>query len=194
MQTTLKEIEKYKIEEGYYDTFSWEKLLISLNKTPADNEPLDFIIIHEAIGIKEAIWCLRTQKYRSYCLFLADIAELILPVFEIEYPNIKEPRQTIKAIRDWYDGNITKKQLEAYSEKAYAAASTTKPIYTNATHKITIYTPFTPTTAKTAALTAIYASDAINHTSATATITNAVATTLTWEDINRLFIKHFGKK
>ncbi len=122
MWTTLKDIERYKIDQ--YDTATWEKLLNYLNKTTADNESLSLMTIHKTMGINEAIWCLRTQDYRNYCLFLADIAESVLSVFEAEYPENKQPRQAIKAIRDWYNGDITKKQLKVCAYWAYTAAHT----------------------------------------------------------------------
>ena len=61
LTTTLNEIREFSPCED-----SWKKLLNYLNKTKADNDVLDFKKILEAIGIKDTIWCLRTQDYRNY--------------------------------------------------------------------------------------------------------------------------------
>ncbi|MCP3675225.1 MAG: hypothetical protein GY829_12240, partial [Gammaproteobacteria bacterium] len=46
MKTTLNEINKYDPCDD-----SWAKVLKYLNKTKADDEPLDFMVIREAIGL-----------------------------------------------------------------------------------------------------------------------------------------------
>ncbi|MCP3675785.1 MAG: hypothetical protein GY829_15140, partial [Gammaproteobacteria bacterium] len=88
----------------------------------ADDEPLDFMVIRDAIGLREAIWCLKTQDYRHYCLFLADcMDEIALSLFEAEYEDKKAPREAIKAIREWHNGDITTEQLKLYASAAYIA-------------------------------------------------------------------------
>ncbi len=111
MKTTLNEIKKY----GPCPP-SWAKGLKYLNKTKADDEPIELMAIHKVMGIEDAVWCLRTQDYRDYCLFLAEVhEESVLPLFEAKYPVDKRPREAIKAIRDWHNGDITQEQLEAYT-------------------------------------------------------------------------------
>ncbi len=173
MQTTLNEIKKY---DPCND--SWVKGLKYLNKTKADDEPIDFMTIREAVGIEDTIWCLRTQDYKDYCLFLADVAESVLPIFEAEYPNDKRPRQAIKAIRDWYNGDITKEQLKAYAAAARAAAYAADAASHNAAY--TAYAACVNTAA--AAIHAAYADY------------DYAIKKINWKEIDKLFIKHFGKK
>ncbi len=201
MKTTLKEIESYKPN---HTTFPWKKLLNYLDKTTADNKLLDFIIIREAIGIKGAIWCLRTQKYRNYCLFLADIAELVLPVFETTYPDIKEPRQAINAIRDWHSGNITTEQLNIYAKATGDVA-----MNTGATSAATAYAAAYTDIATTAAYSIYAATNAAANATRTATsaancnmcaaatiyyalATNHKTIKSNWKEIDKLFCKHFS--
>jgi len=57
MTTTLREIEEYKpCGDG------WKKLLKSLGKREADDEPLSLMHILESNGVKDAIWCLRCVR------------------------------------------------------------------------------------------------------------------------------------
>ncbi|MCP3673627.1 MAG: hypothetical protein GY829_04045, partial [Gammaproteobacteria bacterium] len=120
MKTTLNEIKKHNPYPSH-----WAEVLVLFNKTKADNEPIDFMTIREILGIKDAVWYLRTQAYRDYCLFLADAAELVLPIFEAEYPHIIAPRRAIEGIRAWYNGDINNDQLNALSDAAFDAASNT---------------------------------------------------------------------
>ncbi len=131
--------------------------------------------IYEIIGIKDAIWCLRTQDYKDYCLFLADVAESVLPIFEAEYPDDKRPRQAIDGIRAWHCGDINSWQLYILSDAAYAAVTTTA-------YAATAYVAAYAATAYAAYDAAFYAANtAINAGSG-------------WEKIEELFIKHFGDK
>ncbi len=209
MQTTLKEIEKYKLNE--YDTSPWKILLRYLNKTTADDEPLDFMIIHEAIGIKEAIGCLQTQDYYNYCLFLADVTELILPILETKFLNNKIPKDAIKAIRNWHNGNITKEQLKLTAYNVANDANAIHTTYDKTTYKAAklaadiAYNTYAAATYATCNSNSIYNTftHKENHTTIDARtmyatiiitdITNYTTLKSTWEDIDRLFIKHFGE-
>lgn len=60
METTLNEIrDQSPCTEG------WTKLLRTLGKTQADNEPLSIITILESNGLDDALWCLRAVKNRN---------------------------------------------------------------------------------------------------------------------------------
>ncbi len=180
MQTTLNEIKKYDPCPS-----SWAKGLKYLNKSKADDEPIDFMVIYEVMGIKDALWCLRTQDYRDYCLFLADVAELVLHIFEDVYPDNKAPRQAIEAIRDWYNGDITDKQLEEYASAARAAcnygANAAARAISDAAH----------------AYAAVYgvayatACDAAHAIAAYSTTYDTVFDS-SWRQIDKIFIKHFN--
>ena len=122
MKTTLNEIRSF-----VPCVLGWRRLLTYLDKTKEDDEPLDFMTILAAVGIEDTIWCLRTQDYRDYCLFLADVAESVLSIFEDEYPTDDRPRKAIAAIRAWHLGELTKNGLAAAyaydaADAAYAAA------------------------------------------------------------------------
>ena len=55
MKTTLN-----KIREHSPCTSGWSELLATLNKTKADDEPLEFLTILESNGLDDALWCLRS--------------------------------------------------------------------------------------------------------------------------------------
>ena len=61
LYTTLNKIREFcPCEDG------WKQLLTYLNKTKADDESLSFKTILQAIGIKDTLWCLRTQEFKNY--------------------------------------------------------------------------------------------------------------------------------
>jgi len=113
MNTTLNEIKAH-----YPCTSGWEILLKSLGKTKADDDPVSLEYILKSNGIKDAVWCLRCFDYKVYCLFLADIAESVLPIYEEEYPGNNAPRVAIESIRLFESGEITSSEL---MDAAYAA-------------------------------------------------------------------------
>ena len=167
MHTTLKKIKKQgpcgiRPTEGGTLT-GWLKLLAYLGKTKSDKEPLPFGVILKAVGIYDAVWCLRTLDYRDQCLFRADVAELVLPIFEKKYPDGNRPRKAIKAIRNFHAGKTGKSKLktaaDAYAD-AYAAAAVA---YADA-----------------------YAAAAVAYADA-----DAYAAVDIWTNIERLFVKHF---
>jgi hypothetical protein len=49
----------------------WTKLLLHLNKTKADDEPLPYSTIIDAVGLEDALWCCRAepQHAREWRLF-----------------------------------------------------------------------------------------------------------------------------
>ena len=117
--TTLNKIRKCKP-----CTNGWEKLLISLNKTQPDDEPLALTYILDSNGLNDAIWCLRAlpDKHRDkIVLFTADVAERVLPIYEKQHPNDFRPRHAIQAARDFIDEKIDKKTLDAAVSGAWAA-------------------------------------------------------------------------
>ncbi|MCP4472914.1 MAG: hypothetical protein GY815_19920 [Gammaproteobacteria bacterium] len=165
MKTTLKEILKHNPSEQL-------KQHLSLLKTTTY---IDFMTIYEIIGIKDAIWCLRVLDYKDYCLFLADVAESVLPIFEAEYPDIKEPRKAIDGIRAWHCGDIDTKELRILADVALDAAFDDNYGYG--------YT----------AGAAAYAAAAA-YVGAVGTVGAAICAGADWEKIEELFIKHFGDR
>ena len=114
--TTLNEILKHNpCKDGR------DMLLASLNKILADDEPLSFKYILKSNGIKDAVWALCVLDYKDQALFRADVAELVLPIFEKEYPDDDRPRKAVESIRDFYHGKINKEQLENAAESVYGS-------------------------------------------------------------------------
>ena len=131
MQTTLNKIKSHSpcglsqpkdIQKG------WGKLLLHLNKTEADDEVLELRTILESNGLSDTIWAMRAVegKDKEIRLFAADCAELVLHIFEKEYPNDDRPRKAIQAARDYANGLINAEELIAAAfaaSAAWAAAS-----------------------------------------------------------------------
>lgn len=68
----------------------WDKLLRSLGKTKADDEPLAFSRILESNGLGDALWCLLSispMHDREIRLLACDYAERVLHVYEEKYPD-----------------------------------------------------------------------------------------------------------
>jgi len=119
MTTTLNKIKAHApCADG------WAKLLLFLNKTKADNEPLSIATIIQSNGIKDAVWALRAVegKDKEIRLFAADCAESDLHIYENKYPNDDRPRKAIQAARDYANGVIGKDELAAASDAAFAAS------------------------------------------------------------------------
>jgi len=163
LTTTLKEILKHdpcgKYCKGKY---GYTLLLKNLNKIDPDDDPLTVLQILESNGIEDAVWSLRCFDYRDYCLFLADVVELVLHIYENEHDD-PAPRLAIQGIRDYHTGKITREELKNLSNDAANAAT---DAYLAA--------------ASYAYLAASYADFA------------AVAEKAKWIEIEQLFIKHFG--
>ena len=157
MKTTLNKIyAKQPCGSG------WEKLLNSLGKIKPDDEDLELSHILESNGIRDAIWALRCFNYLDYCLFLADVAEGVLDIYEKKHNN-PAPRNAINAIRLFKEGKITKSELKN------TAATTT------AASDAAAYAAYAAAYAAYAAADAAYADARKNK----------------WEEITVLFIKFF---
>ena len=116
MQLTLNQIKK-----NYPCTPGWNTLLTSLNKTHADDDPLELMDILKSNGLDDAVWCLRCLDYKDYCLFLADIAESVLPFFE-QYNSSQAPRKAVDAIRQYKLKKISQEQLNEFANAATIVA------------------------------------------------------------------------
>jgi hypothetical protein len=119
LYTTLNNIREFSpCEDG------WRQLLTYLNKTKAEDESLDFKTILQAIGIKDTIWCLRTQEFKDYYKFVTRVARVaysVLPIFEKKYPNDQRPRSAIEAVDKFMNGEISKGELEEHLNAVSAA-------------------------------------------------------------------------
>ena len=118
MQTTLNKIKSHSpCEDG------WKKLLNHLGKTEADDEVLELRTILESNGIDDTLWAFRAVKGKNkeIRLFAADCAELVLPIYENQYPDDDRPRKAIKAARDYANELIGAEELAAARDAAAAA-------------------------------------------------------------------------
>ena len=101
----------------------WSKLLKSLDKTHADDEPLALEHILDSNGLDDALWALRAVKGhdKELRLFACQCARRVLPIFEEKYPEDDRPRKAIKAAEAFALGRIDKAELEKAAYAAYAA-------------------------------------------------------------------------
>ena len=117
--TTLNEIREHSP-----CTSGWSKLLKSLDKTHADDEPLALEHILNSNGLNDALWALRAVKGhdKDLRLFACQCARLALPVFEEKYPEDDRPRKAIEAAESFALGRIGTAELEKAYVYADAAA------------------------------------------------------------------------
>jgi hypothetical protein len=102
----------------------WEKLLKAQGKTGPDDEPFPLTDVLDHNGIDDAHWCVKcldTCYNRERYLYLSYIEESVLHIFEAKYPNDTRPRLAIQAMRDFAEGKISKKQMDAARTAARAA-------------------------------------------------------------------------
>ena len=117
--TTLNEIREHSPCSG-----GWAKLLKSLDKTQADDEPLALEHILDSNGLADALWALRVVKGhdKALRLFACQCARLVLPIFEKQYPEDDRPRKAIEAAEAFALGRIGEDDLEKAYVYADAAA------------------------------------------------------------------------
>ena len=102
-------------------TEGWQKLLNTLGKTKADDEPLDLLTILNSNGLDDALWVLSyampddrlARHFQAWC------AEQILHIFEAERPNDNRVRLQIEMLRN---DSATQEERAAARAAAWAAA------------------------------------------------------------------------
>lgn len=115
MYTTLR-----KIKDCDPCGDGWNKLLKSLNKTEADDEPLPFSHILESNGLEDAIWAMRSapeydREWRLFAVFCAR---------QVQY--LMTDERSINAIdvaERYANGLATEKELAVASDAAWDVAS-----------------------------------------------------------------------
>ena len=117
--TTLTEIREHSP-----CTSGWSKLLKSLGKTHADDEPLALEHILDSNGLDDALWALRAVKGhdKDLRLFACQCARLVLPIYEEKYPEDNRPRKAIEAAEKFALGRIDEAELEKAARAAADAA------------------------------------------------------------------------
>jgi len=162
----------------------WKKL-IKFHQPKGLNQEVSFAEILRSNGIKDAVWALRViEDKKKVMLFSADVAESVLHIFEAQYPDNKELRECIDAIRGFVAGTVTAVELE---EKRYAAAAAADAAAADAAAAAAYAT--------TTAAAAAAAADAAYATYAAAADADAAAAAASyaakWDVISELFTKHF---
>ena len=116
--TTLTEIREHSPCSA-----GWSKLLKSLDKSHADDEPLALEHVLDSNGLDDALWALRAVKghEKDLRLFACQCARLALPVFEEKYLEDDRPRKAIEAAEAFALGQIDEDELEKATRAADAA-------------------------------------------------------------------------
>jgi len=157
MKTTLRELKRSNFE-------GLNKLTSNLDTDDLNTE-VTILQILNSNGIQDAIRALRTQDYKDYCLFNADVAESVLYLFEDLYPDDNRPRRCIEGIRLFHAGKITKDELDGLRSNVLISDATggvTTAVYAG----IAIYTAARNTSHHCAICTTTYAATAIRHSPA----------------------------
>ena len=122
MKTTLRELKEV--------ISNYNKLTQNLGTDDLDTE-VSILQVLNSNGIQDAVRALKTQKYKDYCLFNADVAESVLHIFEKKHPGDKRPRKCIEGIRLWHAGEISDDELDEL-KKGATTSYTTHINYTSA--------------------------------------------------------------
>jgi hypothetical protein len=114
MKTTLNQIrEQSPCTEG------WEKLLRTLGKTKADDEPVSIVQVLDSNGLDDAVWCLRAVKGhdREIRLFAVWCARQVEHLMTDE-----RSKQALMVAERHANGEATVAELDAAGAAAWAAA------------------------------------------------------------------------
>jgi len=114
MKTTLNEIRAHSpCHEG------WEKLLRTLGKTKADDEPVSIVQVLDSNGLDDALWCLRAVKGRDkeirlYAVWCARQVQHLM--------TDKRSTEALDVAERFANGEASQNELAAASDAARAAA------------------------------------------------------------------------
>ena len=97
----------------------WAKLLSHLGKTKADDEPLPYSMILDAVGLADTLWCLRAEpqharEWRLYAVWCARQVQHLMA----------DPRSiaAIDMAERYEHGEATDEELQAARDAAWNAA------------------------------------------------------------------------
>ena len=114
LTTTIKHLKTFSpCKESY------KKFIAAKGSEDATEVKLSEVL--DICGIEDACWFLRCFNYKEYCLFLADVAESVLPIFE-KYSDDPAPRKAIEAVRLYHSGAIQTQDLQKATDAAAHAA------------------------------------------------------------------------
>lgn len=97
----------------------WRKLLASLGKTGADDEPLTLLTVLDSNGIDDTIWCLRAlgpEHHGWMRHYAVDCVERVAHLLTDE-----RSREALRVARRYADGLATDAELAAAYANAAAA-------------------------------------------------------------------------
>ena len=100
--TTLNRIREGSPDSGRACEEGWTKLLETLGKTKADDEPIDLLTVLDSNGLDDALWVLSyampddrlARHFQAWC------AEQVLYLFEAERPNDNRVRAQIDTLKN----------------------------------------------------------------------------------------------
>ena len=102
----------------------WRKLLGSLGKTSADDEPLDLLTVLDSNGLDDALWVLSyampddrlARHFQAWC------AEQVLHLFEAERPDDARVRDQIAMLRNDEADDAAREAAREAARAAWAVA------------------------------------------------------------------------
>jgi len=105
----------------------YQILIGALGPDWPDNRPIDLLQILDLSGAEYALWSLRAarepERGRIARLIAADCVEMVLHIFEAEFPRDTRPRRAITVSRKFAMGEATSDQLRTARIAARDAAS-----------------------------------------------------------------------
>ena len=114
-------------------TNGWRKLLKGLNKTEADDEPLDLLTILNINGLDDALWCMRTmpehdKEWRLYVVWCArQVQHLITDPRSIAVIDVAERfalgQTTVEELKDAQDAAWAARDASWAAWAAWAAGA-----------------------------------------------------------------------
>jgi len=154
--------------------YGWLKAINYWRPKDLDEE-VSIPMVLESNGLDNAVWALCAFKKdyeREWWMFKADIAELVLPIFEERYPDNKALREAIEGARLFADGKISEEELKRRAVAAVRAAATAK--------------------AAVAARSSAFTANAAGYT-AYSTYVYAEAASFDYAKIENILLKYFGE-
>jgi hypothetical protein len=109
-----------RIQEKEMPQYSWNKLLVGLGKSKADDEPLAFATILEISGLMDALWCCRAEPqydrdWRLFAVWCARQVQHLMTDSRSFY--------ALDVAERYANGDATDDELDAASAAAWAVSA-----------------------------------------------------------------------
>ena len=98
---------------------SWKKLLVSLNKTKADDTEVGLEYILDLLGLDDALWALRALPESDDAVRLL-VCDLVAPA--MKYSDDPRPAEAVRIAREYASGNASLGELDTARYAARASA------------------------------------------------------------------------